>query len=185
MDLPNIINMVYEYKDSNDKIVLVLQHAKGGTVETYVKRQESASDAKKIIYDIAAGLKQMHVLSLCHRFSSLNKLIPRDIKPSNALILENERPIHVVLSDLGLSENCNEIENLAVGTLGFNVPPEIARLNPEIARSLAKGEDSHPEIDFKKVDSYALGISSLNSYKCRSDHVLRTHKGKGSNRSKE
>jgi serine/threonine protein kinase len=47
--------------------VLVLELAKNGTVRDYALRKENRNE-KRIVYDIAAGLKQMHVRGICHRY---------------------------------------------------------------------------------------------------------------------
>ncbi|KAL3897406.1 MAG: hypothetical protein SGCHY_003438 [Lobulomycetales sp.] len=141
-ECPNIIDLVGLVRENSkcSQPILVLEKADCNLRE-YIRDEKIKNDteAKMIIYQAAAALKQMHLYNICHR----------DVKPTNLLVFEDH--LEVVLSDLGLAEYCDKIDRIGRGTLEY-FPPEVAKL--------ALNKNATRDLDFKAVDMYALGITA-------------------------
>ncbi|KPP72286.1 NUAK family SNF1-like kinase 1-like [Scleropages formosus] len=129
---PNIIR-IYEVFESKDKIVIVMEYAKGGELYDYVntKRRLSETEARKIFRQITSAVHY------CHK----NGVVHRDLKLENILLDED---FNVKLADFGLSNHHRKGELLQT----YCGSPLYA--SPEII----KGLPYHgPE-----VDCWALGV---------------------------
>ncbi|KAL4655402.1 NUAK family SNF1-like kinase 1-like [Arapaima gigas] len=129
---PNIIR-IYEVFESKDKIVIIMEYAKGGELYDYVnaKRRLSETEARKIFRQIASAVHY------CHK----NGVVHRDLKLENILLDED---FNVKLADFGLSNHYRQGELLHT----YCGSPLYA--SPEIIKGLPY---QGPE-----VDCWALGV---------------------------
>lgn len=132
----NIVK-VLDYGLDNGQPYLVMDYIYGGTLKEAMKEAFPWDIAASILAPIARALDYIH--------KQENKIVHRDVKPSNILLDEDYNPY---LSDFGiikLLESKDEMENSAIG-VGVGTPDY---MSPE--QGMGK------EVDFR-ADIYSLGL---------------------------
>ncbi|KAI0983352.1 hypothetical protein GJ496_003457 [Pomphorhynchus laevis] len=113
---PFIISL-YEVHEFNSDIVFLLEHARGGDLQSLleVKVNVNESECKQIIIGLLNGLSFLHSLQIIHL----------DIKPQNILLLNPWPDITVRLCDFGLSRSFDDgMPQEIAGTADY-IPPEV------------------------------------------------------------
>ncbi|EAR97756.2 Serine/Threonine kinase domain protein (macronuclear) [Tetrahymena thermophila SB210] len=116
----NIVKMIKSFEDS-ENLYLVMEYCEGGDLFHYLKHHKklSETEAKRITYKLAEGLKYLHDKSIIHR----------DLKLGNVLLSSDHQ---VKICDFGLAVrlNGNEQEkNTICGTPNY-ISPEILNKQP-------------------------------------------------------
>jgi serine/threonine protein kinase len=93
MDHPHIVKFFEFINDSEcDKIYMVLEYVKNGTLESFIKSGKMRlDDPWKFFRQIIAGLEYLHTCA---------DVVHRDLKPENILIDEEN---NVKITDFGVS----------------------------------------------------------------------------------
>lgn len=130
---PNIVGVI-DYGVYNDAPYLVMQFIPSGTLKEKINHPVHYSDAAQILAPIAKALAYAHE----------EKIIHRDVKPSNILITRSGEP---VLTDFGIAKIFEEAEgNTLTSTgMGLGTPEYMA---PEQWQGKACASS----------DQYALGV---------------------------
>ena len=132
---PNIIKLYEFYKTKSDKLVLILEYAKGEDLHKKIKQRKKKhfpeKQIKKWIFQLSTALKHSHD----------HKILHRDLKTTNIFLDEKN---NIKLGDFGLAKNLCKIEFSIGGMLGTPV-----YLAPEVIE--------HSKITLKS-DIWALGI---------------------------
>jgi len=115
---PHIIQML-EMIDSPKRIHIVMEHAGGGNLCTYVKQRKRLAEpeARKIFIQLLLGIEYMHDLGIIHR----------DIKLENVLF-DDDRNMKLV--DFGFSVACrdpNKRLKIFCGTPSYMAPEIVQR----------------------------------------------------------
>ncbi|OCU01080.1 forkhead box protein D5-C isoform X1 [Xenopus laevis] len=102
-------------------LMMVLEYARGGTLESLIKKQKNMNSQKILFYssEIAVGLQFLHAKGIVHR----------DLKPENVFLDEQG---HIKIGDFGLvCTNTVEHKTLSgiYGTPGY-IAPEILSEDP-------------------------------------------------------
>jgi tRNA A-37 threonylcarbamoyl transferase component Bud32 len=118
---PNIIRFI-DYFETCSTIYIVMEYAPGGDLHEYVNNKELMTEieAKKIMKQLANGVKYLHKMGIVHR----------DLKPENILI-SNKANLEIKIMDFGLSKimSVNEKSSDGVGTVNY-VAPEVLLREP-------------------------------------------------------
>ena len=131
---PNIVK-VLDYGEQEGMPYLVMEYVPAGTLKEQLGRPIPWSEAARVLVPIAKALAYAHQ----------QKIIHRDVKPSNILITRSGEPM---LSDFGIAKILDEEETVDLTGTGVGVgTPEY--MAPE--QGLGK------VVDFR-ADMYALGI---------------------------
>ena len=141
VDHPNIIP-VFEAGESGGALFIAMRYVRGGDVRSLLSREGSlpASRVAAIVSPVAAALDAAHAAGLVHR----------DVKPANMLLdVQQGRPVHVYLSDFGLSKEALATSGLTgtgqfLGTVDYAAPEQA---------------DGRP-VD-GRTDQYALGCAAF------------------------
>jgi serine/threonine protein kinase/WD40 repeat protein len=130
----NIVK-VLDYGDDNGVPYLVMEYIQGGTLKEMMGHPHAWTQAAAILAPIARALDYVHK----------QKIVHRDVKPSNILIDENDQPM---LSDFGVVKllEVEESEAMAATGVGIGTPDY---MSPE--QGMGK------EVDYR-ADIYALGV---------------------------
>ena len=129
---PNIVP-VYDYGEVDGAPYLVMEYIPGGTLKDIVGKPIDYLKVTKWLRPIADALRYAHARNIIHR----------DVKPSNILINEEDRPM---LTDFGIVKMIETDEMTLTGTgLGIGTPGYMA---PEQWRGTA----------LPQTDIYALGV---------------------------
>jgi len=130
----NIVK-VLDYGEEEGVPYLVMEYVPGGSLKESLYGAIPWAHAARILAPIARALEYVHQ----------QKIIHRDVKPSNILLDENDQPM---LSDFGVVKliETNETVDLAATGVGVGTPEYMA---PE--QGMGK------EVDFR-ADIYALGV---------------------------
>ncbi len=125
VDDPHIIP-VFEAGEANGALFIAMRLVRGGDVGSLLDRAGPLSPARasEIIAQVASALDAAHARGLVHR----------DVKPANMLLDagagSGRRPVHVYLSDFGLSKQSLAPSGLTstgqfLGTLDYVAPEQI------------------------------------------------------------
>jgi serine/threonine protein kinase len=124
VDDPHIIP-VYEAGEADGVLFIAMRFVRGGDVRSLLDQAGplSAARATEIISQVASALDAAHARGLVHR----------DVKPANMLLDASAgpgRPVHVYLSDFGLSKQSLAPSGLTstgqfLGTLDYVAPEQI------------------------------------------------------------
>ena len=129
----NIVK-VLDYGGEEGVPYLVMEFIQGGTLKEFLNQPYPYQQAAAILAPIARALDYVHK----------QKIIHRDVKPSNILIGENDQPM---LSDFGVIKLLEKTEENDIATgVGIGTPDY---MSPE----QGMGKD----VDFR-ADIYALGV---------------------------
>ena len=132
---PYIIRLIDHFED-NAYTYIILEYIKGGDLKHYFKKmwyKFSEEQIKKIISQIAKGIKYLHLYGIIHK----------DLKPSNIMITQQNNNGIIKICDFGLSKILSINEKIIdeSGTLYYTAP-EILTRKPYN----------------KEVDIWALGV---------------------------
>ncbi len=114
---PNIVS-IYDVGDEKDLHFIVMEYVDGETLKKYIV-SNGYLDAKQIVsfaIQIASGIKAAHD----------NKIIHRDIKPQNILILSDETTVKVTDFGIAKTSNTSTVQMTTMGSVHYS-PPEQAR----------------------------------------------------------
>jgi serine/threonine protein kinase len=124
VDDPHIIP-VFEAGEAGGVLYIAMRYVRGGDVRTLLDQDGPLSPARatEIIFQVASALDAAHARGLVHR----------DVKPANMLVDaggDPDRPVHVYLSDFGLSKQSLAPTGLTatgqfLGTLEYIAPEQI------------------------------------------------------------
>jgi serine/threonine protein kinase/DNA-binding beta-propeller fold protein YncE len=124
VDDPHIIP-VFEAGEAGGVLYIAMRFVRGGDVRTLLDQDGPLSPARatEIIFQVASALDAAHARGLVHR----------DVKPANMLVdtgRDPDRPVHVYLSDFGLSKQSLAPTGLTatgqfLGTLEYIAPEQI------------------------------------------------------------
>ena len=129
---PNIVP-VYDYGEVDGSPYLVMEYIPGGTLKERITKPIPYQQAVRWLTPVADALRYAHA----------QKVIHRDVKPSNILFDSEGRPL---LTDFGIAKVLETDEATLTGTgLGVGTPEYMA---PEQWRGIAS----------EATDQYALGI---------------------------
>ena len=129
---PNIVP-VYDYGEVDGSPYLVMEYIPGGTLKERITKPIPWEQAVRWLIPVADALRYAHERNIIHR----------DVKPSNILFDEEDRPL---LTDFGIAKILETDEATLTGTgLGVGTPAYMA---PEQWR----GKTS------EATDQYALGV---------------------------
>ncbi|KAF2726755.1 Pkinase-domain-containing protein [Polyplosphaeria fusca] len=125
---PNVVEFV-EYHDQGDFLYIIMEFVRHGDLQGYLNQHGSLSeaDAQRMAKQLLSALAHLHKMKITHR----------DIKPDNILIASLD-PIHVKLSDFGLSKVVKTDETFLktfCGTLLYCAP----EVFPDFDGALSKG----------------------------------------------
>ncbi|MBF6589382.1 MAG: protein kinase [Ktedonobacterales bacterium] len=129
---PNIIE-IYEKGKTEEYVYLVMECANGGTLRQLLGHALPTEQAIAYIVQMAHALHHAHEKEIVHR----------DVKPSN-MLMDSERPGHVLLTDFGIAK-IQGMRGLTKSGTTIGTPEYMA---PEQAEG--------GEID-RRADIYALG----------------------------
>lgn len=113
-----ITKMLTYFKDDIDRYCLVFEFSKIGDLYNFMKNnklglQFNLNFTKKVIRDVALGLKCCHENRICHR----------DIKSENILLFSGaDNKVRFKLCDLGLMSYSNDKITGSMGTSNFMAP---------------------------------------------------------------
>jgi len=120
---PNVVRFLGIYKDSTDKLYMVMEYLSLGSLSDFLKKGFSKlqpNDLLVMILNTSAGMSYLEAKSVIHR----------DLGARNLLVTKSEEKYVVKIADLGLSRISNN-ENEYVSTANkFPVkwsPPEVIR----------------------------------------------------------
>lgn len=130
---PGIVH-IHDLLDDNQRMVLVMELVRGGTLETLIKEKApfAESEAIAMVSSLAETLKHVHQQGIIHR----------DLKPANILIDEHQ---NLKITDFGLAR-LKQDSNLTLDGTVFGSPKY---MSPEQAAGKVA--------DFRS-DIYSLGI---------------------------
>ncbi len=114
---PNIVS-IYDVGDEKDLHFIVMEYVDGETLKKYIL-SNGYLDAKQIVslsIQIASGIKAAHD----------NKIIHRDIKPQNILILSDGMTAKVTDFGIAKTSNTSTVQMTTMGSVHYS-PPEQAR----------------------------------------------------------
>jgi serine/threonine protein kinase len=124
VDDPHIIP-VFEAGEAGGVLYIAMRFVRGGDVRTLLDQDGPLSPARatEIVFQVASALDAAHARGLVHR----------DVKPANMLVdtgTDPDRPVHVYLSDFGLSKQSLAPTGLTatgqfLGTLEYIAPEQI------------------------------------------------------------
>ena len=142
LDHPNIMK-VYDIHQDDNVVWIFMELCDHGDLNKFYRKSElKHEESFEIIRQIGAGVKYLHQQDVVHR----------DIKPENILV-SNNSPIHVKLTDFDVSKIFEEFETSTmstnVGTLAFKAP-EFFQRTPE-----------GKLVYHRNVDVYAMGLTFL------------------------
>ncbi|MFN3202213.1 MAG: serine/threonine-protein kinase [Bradymonadia bacterium] len=120
LEHPNIAR-VFDYLESPEHQVIVMEFLGGGSIEDHLTRQQGAlpvGDCVRIAIKAAEALQYAHEQGVVHR----------DIKPGNLMLLDDEDAETLRVTDFGVAKRVGHNHNLTlvganVGTLWY-MPPE-------------------------------------------------------------
>eukprot|EP00826_Nyctotherus_ovalis_P059201 TRINITY_DN8210_c0_g6_i1.p1 TRINITY_DN8210_c0_g6~~TRINITY_DN8210_c0_g6_i1.p1 ORF type:complete len:931 (-),score=267.56 TRINITY_DN8210_c0_g6_i1:147-2849(-) len=147
---------IEDYFVYKNDLCLVLEYCNGGDLETYIRKlrrkklaEFPLEELKLIAWNVACGLNEMHKLKMMHR----------DIKPKNILVIEDERTralIDIKLCDYGLSKKVSDYQELhgstILGTFDYFAPELYAMMEKRMA-----GDTTDMNYTFK-IDVWSYGI---------------------------
>mmetsp|Transcript_11386 Transcript_11386/g.19484 ORF Transcript_11386/g.19484 Transcript_11386/m.19484 type:complete len:394 (-) Transcript_11386:125-1306(-) len=117
VDHPNIVK-TYDVFDMGETYVFVMEHMGGGELFDMIAEAKRFTEAQAadVMSQIVSGISYLHSLGIVHR----------DIKPENVLCVSKTWPLHVKLTDFGLSNvmDVNSKDALVsfVGTQNYFAP---------------------------------------------------------------
>src|SRR3954447_4645673 len=136
IDHPNVIP-VYEAGEADGSLFLSMRWVEGSDLETLIRRSGGMEPerAVRIVCQVAAALDAAHGRRLVHR----------DVKPANVLVVGDRGDEHVYLTDFGLVKRMSGTGQLTrsgqlLGTIDYIAPEQIQ----------GKGQDP-------RTDVYSLG----------------------------
>ncbi|MFQ5923608.1 MAG: ABC transporter substrate-binding protein, partial [Anaerolineales bacterium] len=131
---PNIVN-IHDYGEHEGLPYLVMEYTPAGTLKDRLGEAMASSEAARLLAPVARALEYAHA----------QKIIHRDVKPSNILITRSGEPM---LSDFGIAKvlEAEETWDLTGTGVGIGTPEYMA---PE--QGMGKPVDH-------RADIYALGI---------------------------
>ena len=118
---PNVMRLEQVFGQNRKYIVMPLYL--GGDLYEYMKHNArhglKEDDAMQVIYNVLSALKYLHSVGIVHR----------DLKPENLLLVRENEPTNIVITDFGLSKFAapHEAMKAACGTLSY-VAPEVLRM---------------------------------------------------------
>lgn len=128
---PNIVAL-YDWGEQAGLIYLALELVEGGSLEDWMKRDLTLSEALRIFDEILAGVEFAHLQGVTHR----------DLKPDNILMTANGKP---KVADFGLAKSLAiktvTVSGAVMGTPGYMSPDQI------------QGHEPSPS-----MDQYSLGV---------------------------
>ncbi len=147
---------IEDYFVYRNDLCLVLEYCNGGDLESYIRRIRRkratfpVEELRLIAWNVACGLNDMHTRKMMHR----------DIKPKNILIVEDkstESLVDVKLCDYGLGKKVAEYEELSgstiLGTFDYFAPELYALMEKRMA-----GEDIRGIKYDYKIDVWSYGV---------------------------
>merc|ERR1712228_169274 len=119
---PNVMRLEQVF-ETKSKIYMVMPLYLGGDLYEYMKHNArhglKEDQSRQVIYNVLAALKYLHSVGIVHR----------DLKPENLLLVKENEPTNIVITDFGLSKFAapHEAMKAACGTLSY-VAPEVLRM---------------------------------------------------------
>ena len=119
---PNVMRLEQVF-ETKSKIYMVMPLYLGGDLYEYMKHNArhglKEDESRQVIYNVLSALKYLHSVGIVHR----------DLKPENLLLVRENEPTNIVITDFGLSKFAapHEAMKAACGTLSY-VAPEVLRM---------------------------------------------------------
>ncbi len=114
-DHPNIVRYIDLLTLPNLGHCIWMEYVVGRSLDEYLADSPSVSEKKRLVQQLADGLKAIHAEQVVHR----------DLKPSNILITDNGHNVKII--DFGLSDaDSYAILKEPAGTQGFSSPEQVA-----------------------------------------------------------
>jgi len=147
---------IEDYFVYKNDLCLVLEYCNGGDLDAYVRKLRKKKrgefpleELKLIAWNVACGLNEMHKLKMMHR----------DIKPKNILVIEDEKThtlIDIKLCDYGLSKKVSDYQELhgstILGTFDYFAPELYNMMEKRMA-----GDNTQTTYTYK-IDVWSYGI---------------------------
>lgn len=114
-DHPNIVRYIDFLTLPDLGPCIQMEYVVGRSLDDYLAASPSVVEKKRIVRQLAAGLKAIHAEQVVHR----------DLKPANILIADNGHNVKII--DFGLSDaDSYSILKEPAGTQGFSSPEQVA-----------------------------------------------------------
>ena len=128
---PSLVNLYGSFKLNESYVALVLEMCELGDLSSYMAQQPnkrvSEGTAKKLMQDLAMGL----------RFLKSKNIIHRDLKPQNLLLTKKNGTLWLKLADFGFAKELGAFDQMLTSMVGspMYVAPELWRSQPYTTKS--------------------------------------------------
>ena len=107
---PNVMRLEQVF-ETKSKIYMVMPLYLGGDLYEYMKHNArhglKEDESRQVIWHVLSALKYLHSVGIVHR----------DLKPENLLLVKENEPTNIVITDFGLSKFAAPHEAMKAGTV--------------------------------------------------------------------
>ena len=129
MDHENIIKFKEVYKNGDDKLCIITEHAAGGDIHEKIAQQRLKKDSNgnQLYFKEEQVLNWVAQIALAVKYCHDRKLLHRDIKPKNVLLTDDGT---CKLTDFGCSKVLSRSKSLVNSSIGtpYYVSPEMTKV---------------------------------------------------------
>jgi outer membrane protein assembly factor BamB/tRNA A-37 threonylcarbamoyl transferase component Bud32 len=133
------IPKVYDFFEEGGRIYLVMELVRGKDLETVLEEAGKPLDEQRVAN---WAVQICDVLDYLHKHTP-EPIVFRDMKPSNVMVLDNER---IVLIDFGIARNLNrdnQKKGTMIGTEGYSPPEQYRGVAEPVGDIYALGATLH------------------------------------------